>query len=446
MITTKRTFTTRRTVTGLCLTVVLGTVGALPAHAEPAAPTAPKPPWTERINLTTDGAQTTDAPSGPAVSADGRYAAFATARSLTGPDDTNNSTDVYVRDLRRGTVERAGLQDSGAGFADGTGAAQLSADGRYVLFAARLGSTDDGFTDRYYLRDRKTDRTETVSLSDDDKPVHGDFSVQARMSADGRYIAFASRLKEHGDSAERTPYGVYVRDRKAGTTKLISKAPAPGEKDLGYGVTGIEMSADGSRVTYGYTQFRPGYDRQVYAHDRRRGTTERLDVTPAGEDIAMTVPTLSGNGRKMAFSSWSGGLVPGDTNGQADVFLRDTRGGGIERISLNARGEQTEFESLNPRISADGRHVLFHSWDTHLVEGETARGTLFVRDLRTRTNQRVTVAHDGGESDWFDLPEAELSAHGGTVVFVTRGGNLIPDDTNGWWDAFVRHYGTGSRS
>ncbi|MEV0117519.1 hypothetical protein AB0H77_30490 [Streptomyces sp. NPDC050844] len=434
--------TSKRAVTGLCLTAVLGTMGALPAHASGAA--TPKPPWTERINVTADGAQTTDAPGGPAVSADGRYAAFATARSLTGPDDTNNSNDVYVRDLRRGTVERVGLQDSGAEFADGTGAAQLSADGRYVLFAARLGSTDDGFIDRYYVRDRRTDRTELVSLSDDERPVHGDYAAQARMSADGRHIAFVSRLKEHGDSAERTQYGIYVRDRKAGTTRLISKAPAPGQEDPGYGVTGLEMSADGSRITYGYTQFRPGYDRQVYAYDRRRGTTDRLDLTPAGADIAMTVPTLSGNGRTMAFSSWSDGLVPDDTNGQNDVFLRDVRDGTVERISLNAQGEQTEFESLNPRISAEGRHVVFHSWDTHLVEGETARGTLFIRDLRTRTNQRVTAAHDGGESDWLDLPEAAVSADGGAIVFVSRAGNLVPDDTNTWWDAFVRHLGPTS--
>ncbi|WP_167828908.1 PD40 domain-containing protein [Streptomyces sp. MZ04] len=415
------------------------------AFSGTAASAAPKPPWTERINVTADGAQTTDAPHGPAVSADGRYAAFSTARSLTGPDDTNNRDDVYVRDLRRGTVERVGLQDSGAEFADGTGAAQLSADGRYVLFAARLGTSQDGFIDRYYVRDRRTDRTETVSLSDDERPVHGDYAAQARMSADGRYIVFVSRLKEHGDQAEHTQYGVYVRDRGTGTTRLISKDPAPGQESLGYGVTGLEMSADGSRITYGYTQFRPGWDRQVYAYDRRRDATERLDVTPAGADIAMTVPTLSGNGRTMAFSSWSDGLVPGDTNGQSDVFLRAVRGGALERISLNARGEQPEFESLNPRISADGRHVVFHSWDTHLVEGETARGTLFIRDLRTRTNQRVTMAHDGGESDWLDLPTAEPSADGGTVVFVSRAGNLVPDDTNGWWDAFVRHLDTRAR-
>jgi Tol biopolymer transport system component len=89
-------------------------------------------------------------------------------------------------------------------------------------------------------------------------------------------------------------------------------------------------------------------------------------------------------------------------------------------------------------ISEDGRHVVFVSDATGLVAGETARGPLFARDLRTGVTRRVTVAHDGGESNAESWVEVAQSRDGRVVAFASWGTDLVPDDTNGTRDVFVR--------
>ncbi|KAF3467668.1 PD40 domain-containing protein [Streptomyces sp. Tu 3180] len=147
---------------------------------------------------------------------------------------------------------------------------------------------------------------------------------------------------------------------------------------------------------------------------------------------------MSGDGRYVVFESDADDLVPGDTNGRVDVFLRDLRTGATERVSLTAAGGQTDGDSGQPVISEDGRHVVFRSEASGLVAGETARGPLFARDLRTGVNRRVTVAHDGGESDSQSWSDAAVSRDGRVVAFESWATNLVPDDTNGLRDVFVR--------
>ena len=117
------------------------------------------------------------------------------------------------------------------------------------------------------------------------------------------------------------------------------------------------------------------------------GKTERVSVTTGGAqavggDLGSLYPNISADGRLVAFHSNATNLVPGDTNGVNDIFVRDRQTGRTERVSVSSAGAQSDADSSNtPAMSADGRRVAFHSTATNLVPGGTnGKGQIFVRD------------------------------------------------------------------
>ncbi|WP_372351762.1 hypothetical protein [Streptomyces sp. KL116D] len=412
----------------MCAAVVAAGVAVVMGASGPVFGAQDRGGATERVSVAADGTQG-DGPSGGAsISGDGRYVVFSSeARNLV-PGDTDGDTDVFLRDTRRGTVQRIG---------DGGYAPSISGNGRYVSYRGHTGSAEGhDYYSGYFLHDRRTGRTEVISLSDDDTPVSGGFGTAAVMSADGRYVVFDSPLGENGDTSDRTSYGIYLRDREKGTTRLVS----PTVFTSGYWTLGsATISADGSRIGFSAGQVKPGFESRIYVHDRRAATTGVFAVNNAGQPYTQTtVPTFSGDGRYAAFTSSDPALVPDDTNGTYDAFVRDLRTGDTRRVSLNANGGQSEGSWGGARISADGRFVAFTSAATDLVAGDTARGPLFLRDLRTGVNVRVSAGQGGAESDNQALPSAALSRDGSAVVFGSDATNLVPGDTNGTADVFVR--------
>ena len=155
-------------------------------------------------------------------------------------------------------------------------------------------------------------------------------------------------------------------------------------------------------------------------------------------------PSISGDGRTVAFTSLATGLVPGDTNTSTDVFLRDLDGGTTTRISVTSDGAQVDSHSDSPAISSDGRYVAFRSSASNLVPGDTnVRGDVFVHDLDTGTTTRVSVASDGTEGNDNAVYPA-ISSDGRSVTFASFASNLVPGDTNGTWDVFVHDLDTGT--
>jgi Tol biopolymer transport system component len=171
------------------------------------------------------------------------------------------------------------------------------------------------------------------------------------------------------------------------------------------------------------------------------GGTSRVSVgngNVQGDALADVYPAISGDGRYVTFVSYADNLVPGDTNGVADVFVRDLKSGTTERVSVSSLGVQADGPSVDPFISADGRYVQYTSHATNLVPGDTNGATDgFVYDRVTKTTTRVTLGNGGveGNAD-SDLPT--LSADGRYVAFVSDASNLVAGDTNGHRDIFVR--------
>ena len=174
------------------------------------------------------------------------------------------------------------------------------------------------------------------------------------------------------------------------------------------------------------------------------GVTERVSVASGGrqanDDSSFSSPAaVSADGRFVAFESHASNLVPGDTNRASDIFVRDRRRGVTVRVNVGAGGVQgLGGESYDPSVSADGRFVAFDSLATNLVPGDTNRKTdVFVRDRRAGVTRRPSVGTDGIQGDGLSNHPA-LSADGRYVAFSSSASNLVPRDTNYVNDVFVR--------
>lgn len=164
------------------------------------------------------------------------------------------------------------------------------------------------------------------------------------------------------------------------------------------------------------------------------GFTELISLSSAGVqgDQDSELPSVSADGRFVAFASLSDNLVSGDTNGQSDIFVRDRLTGTTERVSVSSTGRQGDGNSglLNgmgsPSISADGRFVVFDSEATNLVKGDTnGASDVFIHDRMTGTTERVSVGPGGLQANG-SCVQGRISPDGTRVAFTSSATNLVP--------------------
>ncbi|MFF8883539.1 S8 family serine peptidase [Streptomyces flaveolus] len=326
---------------------------------------------TQRVSVASDGTEGDDFSLSPTLSADGRYVGFNSAATGLVPGDTNRLTDAFVHDRTTGVTERVSVATDGTAANGLSSAPSLSADGRYAVFnsdADNLVAGDTNNATDVFLHDRRTGTTVRVSRADDGTPADGGSREQS-ISADGRYVAYQSTAGNlvPGDTDGTTD--VFVYDRMTDTTTLVD-GPAGAN-------TGPQISGDGRVVAY-------DNDWQLYVHDLRTGKSERVSVSSGGEsaDGWAYAPSLSADGTKVAFYSDAANLSPGDTNGRSDVFVRDRQAGTTTLVSGGLEDTEGDGASDLPSLSGDGRYVAFESTSANLVGDDTNRHSdIFVHDL-----------------------------------------------------------------
>jgi Tol biopolymer transport system component len=284
-------------------------------------------------------------------------------------------------------------------------------------------------------------------------------SFAAGISANGRFVVINSLATNlvRGDTNDR--YDVFVRDTATGATTRVSVsssgAQATGGRDSFGGSVSGGASADGRYVVFqsdASNLVRGDTNRveDVFVHDRKTGRTTRLSVGSHGRRAngASWFPSISADGRYVAFQSLASNLVRGDTNKLSDVFVRELATGRTTRVSVDSRGVQARCktggcESTSPALSANGRFVAFQSSATNLVPNDTNRlGDVFVHDRRTGKTIRVSVRNNGkqagGDRTNTGSNAPAISADGRFVAFHSLDTNLVPGDTNRTADIFVR--------
>lgn len=400
-----------------------------------------------RVNVSSSGQESNGgigaaSYDGRYVSSDGRYVTFSDASSNLVPGDTNLWPDVFVRDLEAGTTQRISVSSAGAQANNESRYPTISADGRFVAFDSRASTLVTGDTNNtwdVFVRDRQTGTTTRVSVATGGAQANGS-STNASISDDGRFVAFGSLASNliAGDSNGTSD--VFVRDRQTGTTELVSVGSAGAQ---GNGASSNpSISSDGRYVAFSSDATNlVGADtngvRDVFVRDRLLGTTERVNVGSQGTEATsagfLDFASISGDGRFVTFSSTAPNLVPDDTNGVSDVFVRDRVAGTTERASLSSADAQGELTSSVSALSADGRFVAFFSNAAFLVPGdENGSEDLFVRDRRTGVTLRIEIGDTTGGVD-----TVGLSRDGRFVVFGSRVASLVTGDTNGLNDLFV---------
>jgi Tol biopolymer transport system component len=231
------------------------------------------------------------------------------------------------------------------------------------------------------------------------------------------------------------------------TTSRISVSSA-GIQGNGQSLTtspGANVSADGRFVVFRSesSNLVPGDSNgrlDVFLRNRSAGTTQRVSVSSTGRQANGDSfdPSISPDGRYVVYTSSATNLVPGDTNAVKDVFLYDRINGTTTRISVSSAGVQGNGDSYAGQMSADDRVVSFSSAASNLVSGDTNNAyDGFVRLLGSGKTKRVTVSSSGQQGN-AESRAGSLSADGRFVVFYSRSSNLVPGDTNGYADVFVR--------
>ncbi|MEV6241105.1 hypothetical protein [Lentzea sp. NPDC051838] len=323
------------------------------------------------------------------VNADGRFAVFTSNAVNLVPGDTNGTSDVFLRDLTAGVTTRIG----GSGY---SGQPSISADGRYVAFTSYADDLVPGDTNErpdVFVRDTVAGTTTRASVSATGAQDSGS-STDGVISANGRFVAYVTYRSELID--DNGPVSnVVVKDLATGTLTRAS-VPVQGGPlvDDGYGVRDLAISADGASVAFitKASNLVAGDTNNAYdVFIRKLNTTTRVEG-PA-DKLA-----LSADGQHVAYE------------GRKGVFVRDLAAGTTKLVDAEGR---------TPSISADGSRVAF-----------MAAFTIVVRDLAT--NKTTVVSGDG------DSMEPSISGDGSSVGFSSYATNLVPGDTNGHKDVFVR--------
>jgi Tol biopolymer transport system component len=401
---------------------------------------------TERVSVGSAGRQADDASFNPAVAPGGQFVAFTSdAGNLVTPDA--NRRDVYLRDRKRRTTTRVNVSSAGAQGNGGADFAVVSFRGQHVAFTSVATNLVPGATSgrpQIYLRDLAGGTTTLVSVGTGGAEADGGRTETKAISADGRFVAFASTASNLVPGAGGDGQDLFVRDRAAGVTTVEGRfitGTLSDEPDVQ-----AAMSLDGRFVALASWEPLVPADangvRDVYLRDRRTGRLTLVSATPGGApgNALSKSPAVSLDGNVVAFTSSASDLVPGDRNGADDAFVRDVRAGTTTRVSLGPGGAEADGSSDVRAISADGRYVVLYSDAANLVPGDTnGRLDYFVHDRATRTTTRVNVATSGRQATGSECcGNASISAQGHVVVFESDAPNLVRNDTNGARDVFAR--------
>lgn len=326
----------------------------------------------------------------PAIDAGCTTVAFSSDATNLVPGDTNRKTDIYARDLGAGTNR---LVSIGLGSAPADGASSfpsMSGDNGLIAFqsvATNLVENDTNRASDIFVAEPNGAITR-VSVGPGGVQANGS-SITPSISADGRCVAFASTA-----------------------TNLF-----PGKPDTN-GVPDIYVECDGV-------------------------VTCRASVSSAGvePDQMSFLPALNADGTIVAFKSNATNLVPGDLNQSADVFVHNCLTGETQRVSVGDQGQEGNDIAIPPSISGDGRFVAFGSFASNLLQGQSTGGysQVYVRDLVRQTTTLVSSSLDGqpGNGSVPDLPPS-ITQDGGFVAFDSLATDLVARRTQGYLNAYIR--------
>lgn len=406
-----RSRATALAVVVLCLYLSVAVV----ARAED---TASDNPWSYRLASAPDGQPSAPLDEqqhqNPKVSGDGTIVVFA-SRSPHFVEGGGEHWDVFARDLTTGQITRVSQRPTGEAPDGDSSSPSISTDGRYIAFASaasNLVNFDTNGQIDIFRFDRQTRALERVSVATDESQSDK-ASNYPTISGDGRYVAFGSSSTVLGSSGS---VAVFIRDMTLGTTTLVANAAE-------LSALGRTISDDGSTVAFMSTWPHAANDTNdtydVFLWEKGLGGVRRVSNNSDGEsgDAASTLPSLSRDGRFVAFESTAKDLVPDTISSSRDVFLFDNRDRSTTLVSRAVDGGPADGSSYYPSVSDNGRFVAFESTATNLVAApRDVASSAYIRDMSAQATSPIAMDNAGKAADarWPDV-----SPTGSSVGFHT---------------------------
>ncbi|MDQ3916787.1 MAG: hypothetical protein M3323_15900 [Actinomycetota bacterium] len=350
------------------------------------------------------------------------------------------TTTAAVAQSPTATTERVSVRSNGVEGNDDSFGCSISGDGNLVGFASRasnlIGADRNGATD-VFLFNRDNTTPEFASIRSTGTQANRS-SEAPSLSHTGRYVAFTSSASNLAIKGDRNGTAdVFVYDRNEGKTNRVSiRSNLTEANGTSYDPS---ISGNGRFVAFTSTAsnlaIKGDNNRaaDVFVHDRTAVKTNRVSISSKlkeGNSSSYSA-SISADGRMVAFVSYASNLVPRDTNRMLDVFVYNRATRKTIRVSIASDGRQANGESAAPMISPDGGFVAFHSTASNLVEDDdNDMADVFVHDLSTGETERVSTGMAGAETDGSSIIPA-ISADGRYVAFQSYAQNLVPADTNG---------------
>ncbi|MGV3720898.1 MAG: carboxypeptidase regulatory-like domain-containing protein [Actinomycetota bacterium] len=450
---------------------------------------AADPGTVERVSVGTDESEGFSASTGPlSLSGDGRYVAFQSSNAFSGAD-FNFATDIYVRDRLSGLTQMVSLGNPATPAGQrvipnaSSSRPSISDDGRFVAFASNATNLVSGDTNNFsdvFVRDR-FGGVIRVSVTSAGAQVDNNSGGHVQLSGDGHFVVYQSDATNLVGGDANTAQDVFVTEvdqlffqggiqvistnRVSTSSTGVEGNGSSGQASVSYNGQYVAFSSDADNLDPDDTNA----SRDVFVKNIFTGELVRVSVDADGNegDDNSTHPYISADGRFVAFVSDATNLVLDDTNGVGDVFVHDRDydengvfdefdGINTVRVSISEFGDEGDdasgvdlFNSAQPGISADGRFVTFNSDASNLgadadfnfftdifVHDRDADGDGFFDDPEGVTTERVSVADTGEEADGGST-FAVISLDGSTIAFHSDATNLIFDDTNGATDVYV---------
>ncbi len=286
-----------------------------------------------------------------------------------------------------------------------------------------------------------------ISVATNGQQGNGD-SILPAINADGRFVAFQSWASNLVEGDTNNTWDIFVHDRLTGETKRVSVA-SDGVQANGKSES-LSISGDGrfiafSSIASNLTSNITNYKSDIFVHDMKTGETTQVSVSSDGKqgNGSSINPSISADGRYVAFVSLAYNLDPRDTNNNADIFVHDRLTKKTIRVSVASDGTQTNDNSTDASIRTNGRYIAFTSAASNLVPKDTnGKVDVFIHDLETGETKRVSVASNGTEGNG-NSARARISLNGEYVIFTSEASNLVPKDANNFWDIFFHNVKTG---
>jgi uncharacterized repeat protein (TIGR01451 family) len=406
----------------------------------------------ERVSLGTGSVQGDKDSFYISLSSDANIVAFESFNTNWWADQTDiNFVDIFIRDRTTDQTRKISVSPSGSPADQRSFDPKVSADGRYVSFISyatnlvphdtnRHDYVDDGLD--VFLYDRMTGILQRVTLDWEGEQI--DANNVGFISPNAAYVVFVSPGDEvvQGDINSRRKSALYKRNLQTGAIERISKGVSgefPNATVVGpaasYDGRYIVYVADATNLVAGDTNGQ----RDVFLYDSVTQQTELISKPVSGgqSNGLSSRAVISADGRYIAFHSFATNLVPGDTNGQADIFVYDRLSGQLEIVSQSSSEVLSNGESKEPGICGNGRYVIFTSEATNLVSiPHNGQRQVYVRDRQLGETYLATVNTGGGMSNGRGH-RGTLSADCKMVGISTEASDMIPNDTNGARDLFV---------